>query len=49
MHAHAHTTTAFDFDVLVGGHLTRTGTRQDVYTQVAYFNDVLEGVRLVLI
>ena len=39
------TTTAFDLDVLVAGHLTRTGTKEDVYTQMDYFNDVLEGVR----
>lgn len=30
----------YDFDTLIGGHLTRLGTRQDVETQKEYITDV---------
>jgi glyoxylase-like metal-dependent hydrolase (beta-lactamase superfamily II) len=42
---------AYDFDVLVGGHLSRPGTRTDVETQKAYVRDLIaaaqEGQRAV--
>lgn len=31
----------FDFDYLVGGHITRWGTREDVQTSLEYFEDML--------
>ncbi|MCF6406235.1 MBL fold metallo-hydrolase [Chitinophaga filiformis] len=31
----------FDFDFLVGGHITRWGTRADVLTSLEYFQDML--------
>lgn len=31
---------AYDFDVLIAGHLSRPGTRQDVETQKAYITDL---------
>jgi glyoxylase-like metal-dependent hydrolase (beta-lactamase superfamily II) len=31
----------FDFDFLIGGHITRWGTRQDVITSREYFHDML--------
>lgn len=31
---------SYDFDVFVGGHLTRLGTREDVETQKQYFADI---------
>lgn len=34
---------AYDFDVIVGGHLTRMGTKEDVQRQRDFFGDVLEG------
>ncbi|CAM9438414.1 unnamed protein product, partial [Laminaria digitata] len=35
-----------DFDVLVGGHLTRLGTKEDVQIKVDFFADILEGAQL---
>ncbi|WP_310620679.1 MBL fold metallo-hydrolase [Flexibacterium corallicola] len=32
---------SYDFDYFIGGHQSRYGTRQDVETQKAYFNDTL--------
>jgi glyoxylase-like metal-dependent hydrolase (beta-lactamase superfamily II)/DNA-binding beta-propeller fold protein YncE len=32
---------SYDFDTFVGGHLTRTGTREDVETQKAFVSDVV--------
>lgn len=37
-----------DFDVLVGGHLSRLGTKEDVQIKVDFFADVLAGVELAL-
>ena len=36
-------TTDIDFDVFVGGHLTRLGTKQDVQDKVDFFADILAG------
>jgi glyoxylase-like metal-dependent hydrolase (beta-lactamase superfamily II) len=33
----------YDFDVFVGGHLTRVGNREDVETQQAYMVDILQN------
>jgi glyoxylase-like metal-dependent hydrolase (beta-lactamase superfamily II) len=33
----------YDFDTFIGGHLGRTGTREDVETQLAYFTDMVEN------
>lgn len=38
--------TAIDFDVLVGGHLTRLGTKEDVQIKVDFFADIVEGAKL---
>lgn len=38
--------TEIDFDVLVGGHLTRLGTKEDVQDKVDYFADILAGSEL---
>lgn len=35
---------AYDFDVLVAGHLTRLGTKNDVQDYIDFFADVLAGV-----
>ena len=35
--------TEYDFDVLVGGHLTRLGTKEDVQVKVDFFAHVLAG------
>lgn len=35
-----------DFDVLVGGHLTRLGTKEDIQIKVDFFADILEGAQL---
>lgn len=32
-----------DFDVLVGGHISRLGTKEDVQIKVDYFGDILAG------
>ena len=37
-----------DFDVLVGGHFSRLGTKEDVQTKVDFFADVLSGAELAL-
>ncbi|CAN0348114.1 unnamed protein product, partial [Laminaria digitata] len=37
---------AVDFDVLVGGHLSRLGTKEDVQMKVDFFADVLAGAEL---
>eukprot|EP00903_Cladosiphon_okamuranus_P012976 g12110.t1 len=36
---------AYDFDVLVAGHLSRLGTKADVQLNKDFFEDVLQGVR----
>ncbi|CAM9117234.1 unnamed protein product, partial [Ectocarpus sp. 8 AP-2014] len=36
---------AYDFDVLVAGHLSRLGTKADVQLNNDFFADVLEGAR----
>lgn len=36
----------YDFDVLVGGHLTRLGTKEDAQIKVDYFADILAGAEL---
>ena len=33
-----------DFNVLVGGHWSKLGTRQDAIDNMAYINDLLEGI-----
>lgn len=35
--------TGYDFDVLVGGHLTRLGTKADVQVKIDFYDDVLKG------
>jgi len=35
---------AYDFDVLIGGHLTRPGTKADAILQKQYFDDLREAV-----
>lgn len=37
---------AYDFDVLVGGHITRLGTKQDVQILLDYAADILKGAEL---
>lgn len=37
------THTGFDFDVLVGGHLSRTGNKQDVQILIDFMHDVMAG------
>lgn len=34
---------AYDFDVMVPGHLTRLGTKADVQVYIDFFQQVLEG------
>ncbi len=36
----------YDFDVLVGGHITRLGTKQDVQILLDYADDILKGAEL---
>lgn len=36
---------AYDFDVLVPGHLTRIGTKADVQVYIDFFQHVLEGAK----
>lgn len=36
----------YDFDVLVGGHVTRLGTKQDLQTLIDYAADILKGAEL---
>eukprot|EP00903_Cladosiphon_okamuranus_P019583 g18011.t1 len=36
----------YDFDVFVGGHITRLGTKQDVQLQRDYAADILKGAEL---
>ncbi len=36
---------SYDFDHLVGGHLTRLGTKDDVEVQIEYFNDLQEAAK----
>jgi len=38
----------YDFDVYVGGHVTRLGNRQDVLTQKEYVTDILENAAYAL-
>lgn len=38
--------TAMDFDVLVAGHLTRLGTKDDIQIKVDFFADILAGAQL---
>lgn len=38
--------TDLDFDVLVGGHVSRLGTKEDVQVQVDFYADVLAGMKL---
>ena len=38
----------YDFDVFIGGHLTRSGTRDDVETQQAYMVDILNNAAAAL-
>ncbi|MFI5613929.1 hypothetical protein [Amycolatopsis sp. NPDC051903] len=33
----------YDFDALIGGHITRWGTREDVLTAREYFNDLRDA------
>lgn len=33
----------YDFDVLVTGHLTRLGTKEDVQVEIDFYAHVLEG------
>lgn len=38
----------YDFDVFIGGHLTRAGSREDVETQQAYMADILTNAATAL-
>lgn len=38
----------YDFDTLVGGHLTRLGTREDVIDHLRYVDDVIESTAAAL-
>lgn len=40
------TVLGYDFDVLVGGHLSRPGTRTDVRTQQAYVTDLIAAAQV---
>ncbi|CAM9874646.1 unnamed protein product, partial [Choristocarpus tenellus] len=33
----------FDFDIIVGGHISRLGTKEDVKTMIDFFADVTQG------
>ena len=44
MENHAQPRPAYDFDVLVAGHLTRLGTKADVQLNYDFYADVLEGI-----
>ncbi len=33
----------YDFDTFIGGHMNRTGTREDVETQLAYIQDIQQN------
>ena len=35
-----------DFDVLVGGHFSRLGTKEDAQAVVDFFDDILAGTQL---
>lgn len=39
---------AYDFDLLVAGHLTRLGTKEDVQAEVDYMADILAGAEFAL-
>lgn len=43
---HPPTQTEVDFDVLVSGHLSRLGTKEDVQIKVEFFADILAGAEL---
>ena len=38
----------WDFDILVGGHVARTGTRSDVAMQLAFMNDLKAAAQIAL-
>lgn len=38
--------TEVDFDVLVGGHISRLGTKEDIQIKVDFFADILAGAEL---
>ena len=38
----------FDFDVLVGGHLTRLGTPADVVVQMEYVQDIIDSIEAIM-
>ena len=38
----------WDFDTLVGGHVARTGTREDVATQLAFMEDLKSAAETAL-
>ena len=38
-----HNHAAYDFDVLVAGHLSRMGTKADAQRNKDFYDDVLEG------
>lgn len=38
----------FDFDTLVGGHLTRLGTREDVLVQKEYVGDIVNSIEEII-